>query len=390
MRFRATLILGLFISPLLADVSFQGQASAWSTFKSFEEMDAGCRYVPQYNAQIPVSGEWSADAEASIHTTSRWFYFDNDWSQTDNLKFYRAWARLSSPHFECRIGLQKINFGPARMLRSLMWFDRIDPRDPLQITDGVYGLLLRYYFENNTNLWFWGLTGNDDPKGMEMMATKKKSLESGVRIQFPAGPGEIGLTTHHRKIDPRDFFPISDLRFPVSSYSIFSEGGGFPVSDFSEYRLALDARYDIEVGLWAETAVIYQDWDLLPIQYRKFITLGMDYTFNIGNGLYIQAEHMQIELTKDWQKVPNEMNQGLSALSVNYPLGLIDNINAIFYVDWENDNFYRFIRWQRSWDRWQLHIMGFWNPKTFNLPQYQMDENIFTGEGVQIMIVFNH
>jgi len=53
--------------------------------------------------------------------------------------------------------LQKINFGSATLFRLLMWFDRIDPRDPLKLTDGVYGLLLRYYFHNNTNIWLWGL-----------------------------------------------------------------------------------------------------------------------------------------------------------------------------------------------------------------------------------------
>jgi len=55
------------------------------------------------------------------------------------------WIRLSTKQFELRAGLQKINFGSATLLRPLMWFDKIDPRDPLQLTDGVYALLARYY-----------------------------------------------------------------------------------------------------------------------------------------------------------------------------------------------------------------------------------------------------
>ena len=41
---------------------------------------------------------------------------------------------------------QKMNFGSAIILRCLTWFNSIDPRDPLQATDGKTGPLLRYYF----------------------------------------------------------------------------------------------------------------------------------------------------------------------------------------------------------------------------------------------------
>lgn len=33
-------------------------------------------------------------------------------------------------------------------------------REPSQLTDGVYGVLVKYYFQNNANLWAWGLIGN--------------------------------------------------------------------------------------------------------------------------------------------------------------------------------------------------------------------------------------
>ena len=74
---------------------------------------------------------------------------------SDNLK------RNNKLHIEP--GLQKINFGSATMLRPLMWFDQVDPRDPLQLTDGVWGVLGRYYFLNNANIWLWGLYGNKNP-----------------------------------------------------------------------------------------------------------------------------------------------------------------------------------------------------------------------------------
>ena len=61
-------------------------------------------------------------------------------------KPYRLWLRYSTSHLEIRAGLQKINFGSSNILRPLMWFDKMDFRDPLMLTDGVYALLGRYYF----------------------------------------------------------------------------------------------------------------------------------------------------------------------------------------------------------------------------------------------------
>ena len=82
-----------------------------------------------------------------------------------------------------------------------MWFDRIDPRDPLQLTDGVWALLLRYFFLNNANIWLWGLYGNDDVKGWEFLPTVKDDIEFGGRIQVPVPLGELGLSYHHRRAD---------------------------------------------------------------------------------------------------------------------------------------------------------------------------------------------
>jgi len=41
------------------------------------------------------------------------------------LIIYRGWIRYSGSQFEARVGLQKINFGPAQLLRSLKWFARL-------------------------------------------------------------------------------------------------------------------------------------------------------------------------------------------------------------------------------------------------------------------------
>lgn len=122
-------------------------------------------------------------------------------SYEGEVKPYRGWIRLSTEKFELRLELQKISFGSAMLFRPLMWIDRIDPRDPLQLTDGVYAVLARYNFLSNANIWLWGLYGNNDTKGWELSPTEKKTLEYGGRAQSPLWTGEFGVTYHHRRAD---------------------------------------------------------------------------------------------------------------------------------------------------------------------------------------------
>ena len=82
-----------------------------------------------------------------------------------------------------------------------MWFDSMDPRDPLQLTDGVWGGLFRYYFPNNTTLWLWSLYGNDKNKGWEILPSSSSFPEIGGRVQIPIPKGEGALSYHFREAD---------------------------------------------------------------------------------------------------------------------------------------------------------------------------------------------
>ncbi|MBN2274896.1 MAG: hypothetical protein JXK95_11220, partial [Bacteroidales bacterium] len=135
-------------------LQFKGQMSAWALYNPGNTLPIylGGRYIPQlnYSIQLPKKGKIDFEASANINGMAGFHPFDT--GNTDGkIKPYRLWARYSTRQFELRLGLQKINFGSASMLRPLMWFDKLDPRDPLQLTDGVWGLLARYYFLNNAN-----------------------------------------------------------------------------------------------------------------------------------------------------------------------------------------------------------------------------------------------
>jgi hypothetical protein len=261
-----------------------------------------------------------------------------------------------------------------------MWFDRMDPRDPLQLTKGVYGLLGRYYFLNNANVWIWGLLGEDETKGWETFPSEKNSVEFGGRVQIPLYDGEIAFSYHHREVD------LENQIFPDLS----SSEGGIP-----ENRFGLDAKWDVGIGLWFEGVLIHQDHEIPSLRYKRLINVGMDYTFDLGDGLSFIGEYFTIGTSE------NVFDSGeaisISAVSVNYPLGLLDNITAIVFYDWDNQDWYRYLRWQREYDNWGIYLLGFWNPDEFEIYQnrqedspYAGKDSPYAGKGLQLLIVFNH
>jgi hypothetical protein len=254
-----------------------------------------------------------------------------------------------------------------------MWFDRVDPRDPLQLTDGVYALLGRYYFLNNTNIWLWGLYSNNETKGWEYFPTSKKSLEYGGRIQTPLASGEVAASYHHRLAN-------------------FHAMTGYPYSEkenrVPEDRFALDGKWDMGVGAWFEGVLIHGQTEYLTKPYQRLWTVGIDYTFDIGNGLTALAEYFRFESADKAFSSTNGV--GFSGLSLNYPLGLLDRLSCILYRDWSNDEWYRLFTWQRSYDNWIIYLLGFWNPEKIKLYRIQEEHSPFSGTGIQLMVVFNH
>ncbi len=355
--------------------SLQGQASAWVNSipeKSFISQ-AGVRYLPDLLIDKIISDNLFLEAELSINS---YISTDiNNWKSKDShakLKLYRSWLRISTSHFELRAGLQKINFGSATLFRPLMWFDKIDPRDPLKFTDGVYGLLARYYSNNNSNIWLWGLYGNNDFKGWEIFPTKKKSIEFGGRVQSSFLTGEAGITYHHRQAE-QSIFPLANQLSNKHS--------------FEENRIAFDGKWDIEIGAWIEAALINRKTAILSLKHQRMITLGADYTFSVGNGLHIVSEFFNTENSE--KLLGKGDGNNFIGFSADYPIGLLDNVSVFFYRDWTNKENYFTLNWQRTYDNWMIYFIGFFNPDNAKINQTQ-NGNALAGKGFQIMVVFNH
>jgi hypothetical protein len=355
-------------------IRISGQFSSWVNVSTVRDLPlrGGIRYIPQinYGTRFCASRLLDAELSANIFGSASLHPFDS-LAASGYLKPYRAWVRYSSDQFEIRLGLQKLNFGSAAMLRPLMWFDQLDPRDPLQLTDGVWGVLARYYFLNNANIWLWGLYGNNERRGWEVIPVNKKIPEFGGRVQIPVPGGEAAISYHHRIADSRDL------------------GGSItPYEKIPENRFGFDAKWDLKTGLWLEGSYTHKGKDMGMLTNQLVMNAGIDYTFAVGSGLYVAFE--QLMATFDEKAFSFSNRTSFSLMTVSYPLALFDKLSAIMYYNWSGDAIYSFLYWHRQYDNVMLYAMAYWNPESFQLPAQTGSQNIFAGKGIQFMFVFNH
>lgn len=353
-------------------VTVQGQLSLWLNYNENNALPlyGGLRYIPGINYRIDQKKERLIDFEASvnINATAGLHPFDSLISD-GKIKPYRLWARYSSTQFEIRLGLQKINFGSATLLRPLMWFDQLDPRDPLQLTDGVWGVLARYYFLNNANLWLWGLYGNEGPKTWETGSTSQKFPELGGRFQTPVPKGELAFSYHFRK-------------------AVFDTLNNFENAETPESRIGIDGKWDLGIGLWFEGSWIGKNQYTGILKNQEMLTIGADYTLQLGNGLNAGVEHLVLAYDEKAFQFANTIN--FTGVTLSYPTGISDNVSVILFYDWSHRDIYNFINWKHQFNKFTLYLMAYWNPEIYVMPQQQNSGDLFAGKGIQIMFVLNH
>ncbi len=356
-------------------VEFEGQFSFFSNYSPDNEFEGflGGRYIPKLSYGMPIDSTQSRlidfEASANIFGNTLFSPFD-DASWDGNIQPYRLWARYTANQFEVRVGLQKIDFGVARLLRPIQWFNQIDPRDPLQLTNGVYGVLGRYYFLNNANIWLWALIGNDKTRGFDAVETNKNIPEFGGRYQHPTSKGEIALSYHYRSANS------TNLAFVTQFEKI------------PEHRIGLDGKWDLTIGLWFEAAIIHKTKNLGILTDQTHFNIGMDYTFGIGNGLNVILEHLTTAADSSFLGFDNTAN--LTGTTISYPLGFFDTLSGIFLYNWTAKDVIFNMIYNHDFGEVSGYLMAYYNPST--VIGFQQNEliNQFSGPGVRIMFVYNH
>ncbi|MFH1726796.1 MAG: hypothetical protein ABIA04_00060 [Pseudomonadota bacterium] len=373
MKYKKIFVLFIFLlslgTNLCANYDFlSGQASGWG-IGSYENdeysFNGGIRYIPRINFSQNVWRDYKLAFDTSVNA-----YIINE---NYDLDLYRLQLSFLTTQFESKIGLQQINFGPAQILRSLRWFDSVDTNDPLALTNGVWSFVNKYYFLNNANIWVWGFYGNTDIKGYEALPTKSRYPEFGGRFQYPVFNSEIAATYHARKVDSNIL---------IEDESLQTE------SDYWENRFALDGRFDFTIGAWFELVLnSTKETTLFPYNFTKMLTLGGDYTFNVGQGIYFLLEHMFSYSSLDIFGF--DLKNNISAYSISYPIGIIDSIRTQGYYLHEQRQYYQYLGWSRTYDNWIFDLSLFYLPSS-DSSSLLTSNTAYSGLGLQLMIIFNH
>jgi len=352
---------------------YDGQLSVFSSYNPDNDLDImlGGRYIPELNYNYEYRSGDNLDflASASIFGYHSTHPFDKNNTYGD-IQPYRIWVRYAGQHLELRLGLQKIDFGSATMLRPLQWFNQIDPRDPLQLTNGVYGGLGRYYFQNNANVWLWVLMGTENNRGYDFMKTYKKLPEFGGRIQYPVPRGEIAFSYNHRAAYSRDLANVPAYQ------------------KIPEEKFGIDGKWDVEVGLWVEATFNHKSKNVGILTNQALLNIGVDYTFGVGNGLNVVAEHLIS--TFDEQAFGYIINTNTTASTLAYPLGFFDNLSSVIYYSWDKEGFSYFLNYEHQFKKFTGYLMAYYNSEAFQDMQQNELLNNFSGSGVRLMLVYNH
>ncbi len=89
----------------------------------------------------------------------------------------------------------------------------------------------------------------------------------------------------------------------------------------------------------------------------QILTLGTDYTFGIGSGLYVLGEHLM--MTTSQKKWEWEDNVQLSAVHVNYPIGFFDSLSTICYYNWDENQWAPYLSWTKTLDTLDITVSLF-------------------------------
>ncbi len=328
--------------------------STATLYDELNKLEFELNYKPEFTVDLYQLNNNLIDTEFSYDLNLH-YKNSNDYDSEITGKLYRGWLRYSTSQAELRVGLQKINFGPAQILRSLQWFDNINPHDPTKTTEGVKAFLGRYYFINNANIWLWGIWGDSGEVSFDKFFCEEDNLEFGGRIQYPFKYCEAGFSTHHSSTDLLTFNTVT--------------------------KYGLDLRCDLALGFWIESCInVYEN--LENKSYSRLSTVGTDYTIGIGNGIYCLFEHQYFsDLQEDiWE--PTDRS-GASSLLMSYPLGMLDSVRGILSYNWQYELSNIFISYNRNYDYLSIYLNLFWNSDQSDHPDNSINQNT---KSVQLML----
>ena len=341
----------LFLSTFLCAQKFSTKGQLWSNISTNDNIKHTLQYtigyLPTFSLEKNLKKNHFLDMEISarlVRTYHDDYIFDN------SEELYRYWIRYTSEKLETRIGMQKIIFGPAQILRSLNWFDTFSIQDPTGQTEGVEAILIRYFPSNVFSIWAWGV--------------KEKELSPGGRVEISMENGECGLTFHNDIVGSN--------------------------------RFSIDYRYDGFIGFWSEVAIIRTGNNKREIiDQNNLISIGVDYTAPISNGILLMMEYKRSDnVNKSIFPHYISGNNSIAFMS-SIPIGIFHNImflSTIFSTksrinSTNNRDHYYNLQWSSIYDQYSINL-GLHHYFTESRSSISNESNFVNG--ISITFIYNY
>ncbi|MFQ5717601.1 MAG: hypothetical protein ACE5GQ_10945 [Nitrospinales bacterium] len=264
----AILLLLLLFFPaecLAFDYNFEGRFRVASRFipespKGFDNQDSFVELRLGVDGNVLRREEWSLDYE--ILTDGLYFRgpgVEAGFQEELKADFFRAWARLEKGKWRFRGGRQQILFGAGALFRPLGFFDARVISGVLPQTRGVDGARFTYFIDETTTVQGWTIPAKFGDR-----------LIAGWRWEGLIAGLETGLVFQYH--------PRTDLET-------------LPNFNLEAFQLGYHLKGEYEVGYWSEGRLDIEK-NIGGRSLRFEGVFGVDYTFDLGEGLHVLAEYL--------------------------------------------------------------------------------------------------
>ncbi|QPJ63488.1 MAG: hypothetical protein G3M70_17045 [Candidatus Nitronauta litoralis] len=175
--------------------------------------------------------------------------------------FFRAWARIDRGNVKLRGGRQQILFGSGMLFRPLGFFDGRVISGIIPQTFGADGIRGTWFPDDESLVEGWLV-----PSGID------SRMISGIRGETQWGMLEVGVAAQYKPVSNKSFLPNFNLELAQFGFHFKGEK---------------------VVGFWNESRIdVEQGGRGSPLRLHS--VFGMDYTFDVGEGLHALIEYSLI------------------------------------------------------------------------------------------------
>jgi hypothetical protein len=223
-------------------------------------------------------------------------------------ELFRGWIRYEKGDFNIRGGRQQILFGAGTLFRPLGFFDTRNISGIIPLTRGVDGLRSTYFLSSTSSVQGWAVpaqTGN--------------RVIAGLRGEANFGPIEAGVVIQYK--------PKTEITF-LNSFNLELIQMGYHIH--GEYI----------VGYWNESRLdIQQDQPGDPLRFDT--VFGVDYTFDVGQGLHVLLEYFLRTQEPGFTNIDLKQDQTIHTLGLllDQPVGIDIVWRAFFFIDLDDRSF---------------------------------------------------